>query len=297
VFEAEVHHATIDRHQLRADMHAALERGEFTLVYQPLVELSSDEVTGAEALLRWRHPVRGTIGPAAFVPLAEESGLIVPLGRWVLDEACRQAAAWQSELGRSFGISVNLSGRQVDDSALVADIAGALARAGLEPGLLTLEITESVLLQDVDAVRERLTELKRLGVQLAIDDFGTGYSSLSYLRRFPVDVLKIDRSFIAAVDTGAAEAALVRSIVSLAQILELQTVAEGIEEVGQFEALRGLGVDRGQGYLFAEPLEGDALVALLGRATAPPAVPARRPATRRRRPARTVAMGASSTRR
>jgi len=284
-FERELHHATIDRHQLRAEIHGALESGQFTLVYQPLMELGHEEITGVEALLRWRHPQRGVIPPIEFIPLAEETGLIVPLGRWVLNEACRQGQAWASSTGRPIKMSVNLSGRQVEDPALIGDVAAALASSGLDASLLTLEITESVLLRDVDAVLLQLTELKRLGVRLAIDDFGTGYSSLSYLRRFPVDVLKIDQSFIASVDSGAAEGALVRSIVSLAQILELETVAEGIEETGQLEALRALGVHEGQGHLFARPLEPAALRTFLLRNSRPhqsvAGTGAVRPSTRR----------------
>ena len=254
VFEPELHHATIDRHQLRADMHAALEAGQFTLQYQPLVRLDDEQLIGVEALLRWNHPARGLIQPIDFIPLAEESGLIVPLGRWVLYEACREAQRWTIECGRPIEMSINLSGRQVEDAQLVSDVQDALAAAGLEPGQLTLEITESVLLRDVEAVMTRLTDLKRLGVRLAIDDFGTGYSSLSYLRQLPVDILKVDRSFISAIDSGAAENALVRSIVSLAQILDLRTVAEGIEDPAQLDALRVLGVDQGQGFFFARPM-------------------------------------------
>ncbi len=263
VFEPELHSSAIDRHQLKSDLHAALERGQFSLVYQPLASLADGEITGCEALLRWEHPIRGQVPPAEFVPLAEESGLIVPLGRWVLAEACRRAASWQRELDRDIYISVNLSGRQVEDENLLDDIRRALEDAQLDPSLLMLEITESVLLREVDTVLERLTTIKRLGVRLAIDDFGTGYSSLSYLRRFPVDVLKIDRSFISAVDGGAAEVALVRSIVSLAQMLNLRTVAEGIEQAGQLETLREMGVHDGQGHLFAHPLVPEALIGLL----------------------------------
>ena len=297
VFEPEVHSATIDRHQLRADLHAALELGQFTLVYQPLIDLTSDRTMGYEALIRWRHPARGVIAPADFIPLAEETGLIVPIGRWVLNEACRQAQDWCRKAGRPIEISINLSGRQVEDQQLVEHVAGALSATGLDPQLLTLEITESLLMRDVEAVLERLTQLKGLGVRLAIDDFGTGYSSLSYLRRFPVDVLKIDQSFISAVDSGAAEGALVRSIVSLAQMLDLHTVAEGIEEAGQLEALRSLGVEQGQGYLFSRPvapLEIDRILVIQESAAQPAARSARPPVSRpSRRVASTRAAGPS----
>jgi EAL domain-containing protein (putative c-di-GMP-specific phosphodiesterase class I) len=183
--------------------------------------------------------------------------LIVPLGKWVLGEACRQATAWQQPNGAPIGIAVNLSGRQVYDVGLVDDVAAALRNAGLDASLLTLEITESVLLRDVDVVTARLRALKALGVRLAIDDFGTGYSSLGYLRQFPVDVLKIDRSFVSGVDSGSAERAVVRSIVSLSEVLGFQTVAEGIEDESQLAVLRSLGTQQGQGFLFAEPLEAD----------------------------------------
>ena len=267
VFEPELHDATIDRHQLRAEMHVSFERGEFTVAYQPLVRLDDSSIIGVEALLRWKHPTRGLIGPVEFVPLAEESGLIVELGRWVTDEACREAQAWSEQIGRPSEVSINLSARQVEDEHLVGDVEKALATSGLRPEMLTIEITESILLRDVDAVVARLTELKRLGVNLAIDDFGTGYSSLSYLRRLPVDVLKIDRSFISGIESGAAENALVRSIVSLAQLLDLRTVAEGIEDAGQLASLRQMGVDFGQGYFFARPMPVEGVTEMLSGAS------------------------------
>jgi diguanylate cyclase (GGDEF)-like protein/PAS domain S-box-containing protein len=282
MFQPELHRATIDRHQLRADLQSALERGQLSVVYQPLVRLADGDITGCEALLRWQHPIRGPVPPVEFVPLAEETGLIVTVGRWVLERACQAAAEWQTVLGRPVRISVNLSGRQIEDDSLIDDVRNAFESAGLDPGLLTLEITESILPRDVDAGLERLQALKRLGVSLAIDDFGTGYSSLSYLRRFPVDILKIDRSFISAVEDGAAEAALVRSIVSLAQILGLRTVAEGIEKTGQLLTLREMGVDEGQGHLFALPLSDVVLGPVLrGRSLTPHRTPRARSASAR----------------
>jgi diguanylate cyclase (GGDEF)-like protein/PAS domain S-box-containing protein len=285
VFQPDVHLVTIDRHQLKADMHLALEKGEFALLYQPVVELASTRVVGVEALVRWHHPRRGVVAPADFIPLAEESGLIVALGRWVLDEACRQAQAWRTA-GLSLTMSVNLSSRQIDDAGLTEDVARALRESGLEPAALTLEITESVLLRDLSVVMTRLGALKALGVRLAIDDFGTGYSSLSYLRSLPVDVLKIDRSFIAEVDSGSAERALVRSIVSLAQILGLETVAEGIEEQKQLIVLRSFGADFGQGFLFAQPLEArsvpEAISTRIGGATTRRREPTQPPSRTRR---------------
>ncbi len=295
VFQPDVHLVTIDRHQLKADMHLALENGEFLLLYQPLVDLESTTITGVEALIRWRHPRRGLVGPTEFIPLAEESGLIVPLGRWVLAEACRQGQAWQEGASRPLTMSVNLSSRQIAEAGLIEDVANALRESRLDPALLTLEITESVLLTDLDVVMARLGALKSLGVRLAIDDFGTGYSSLSYLRNLPVDILKIDRSFVAAVDSGSAERALVRSIVSLAQILGLETVAEGIEEPSQLAALRSAGAQFGQGFLFAHPLEARNVPAALARVTscARPRRRAASPAPRRDR--RTARAGVISS--
>ncbi len=263
VYESSVHDAAIGRLQLRTDLQLALERHEFALVYQPLVDLETSEILGVEALLRWRHPRRGLIGPAEFVPIAEESGLITAIGRWVLEEACRQAGTWQgAPNGRGFDLSVNLSGRQIEDPGVVDDVRRALEASGLPPQRLTLEITESVLMHDVDATIATLQRLRDLGVRLAIDDFGTGYSSLSYLRRLPVDILKIDRSFVAGVDDGPDEAALVKSIVSLGRSLRLETVAEGIEEPGQLAELRSLGTRLGQGYLFARPLDPEDITTL-----------------------------------
>ena len=199
------------------------------------------------------------------MPIAEETGLIVPIGRWVLDRACLQATAWQSARdGKGLELSVNLSGRQIDDPGLVDDVARALERSGLDSKLLTLEITESILMNDTEHTIETLTKLRLLGVRLAIDDFGTGYSSLSYLRRLPVDVLKIDRSFVSVVDAGEDEAALVRSIVSLGKSLRLETVAEGIEQPGQLAELRSLGARFGQGYYFAKPLDPNEIGELVG---------------------------------
>jgi diguanylate cyclase (GGDEF)-like protein len=276
----------VARLQLRADLQQAYELDAFTVAYQPIVILDTGEVRGFEALLRWTHPTRGPIGPADFVPLAEETGLIVEIGRWVLERACAEASRWVSPPGHApLGVSVNISGRQLEDPDLVADVARALRESGLEPGLLTLEITESVLMRDVTLTTTTLRQLRRLGVRLAIDDFGTGYSSLSYLREFPIDILKIDRSFVAALAEGRRETAVVSSIVRLARTLRLQTVAEGIELPSQLAELRSLGARLGQGYLFARPIDSDAVAALLKRTSGILAVPEplpRRTATARR---------------
>jgi diguanylate cyclase (GGDEF)-like protein/PAS domain S-box-containing protein len=263
VFEPGMHTAALTRLALKGDLERALERGEFTLVYQPIVRLAGGRLSGVEALLRWQHRDRGTVGPAEFIPVAEETGVILPLGRWVLERACAQAAAWNAISPQPVTMSVNVSGRQLQHPAFVADVAAVLGSTGLAPQLLTLELTESVLMQDAEAATTVLVELKRLGVRLAIDDFGTGYSSLNYLRRFPIDELKIDRSFVASLDDGPTHSAVVLSILRLGETLRLETVAEGIEEASQLAALRDLGADLGQGYLFARPLDANAVTDLI----------------------------------
>ena len=255
-FDPAMHAALVDRVAMETDLRLALERGEFWLAYQPIVALESHEVLGLEALVRWAHPTKGTILPAHFIPLAEETGLILDLGRWVLGEACTRTAEWNARRvdGRCFSISVNLSSRQLQAGALLSDVADALANAGLAASLLVLEITESALMQHTELTLGRLRELKALGVRLAIDDFGTGYSSLSYLQQFPVDILKIDRSFTEQLLRGGNNDALARTIISLGDLLSLRTIAAGVESAQQYARLRDLGCDYGQGYLFSRPL-------------------------------------------
>lgn len=238
---------------LQADLGEALDREELFLLYQPTLDLQSERVVGVEALIRWRHPVRGIVQPNDFIPLAEETGLIVPIGRWVLAQACRQAAVWRDE-SHSVQVSVNVSARQLDHENLLEDVQGALADSGLEPTSLTLEITETALMRDADSTAEQLRKLKALGVRIAIDDFGTGYSSLAYLSQFPVDVLKIDRTFVTGLSDSADSRALAHTLIQLGKTLGLQTLAEGIEEQAQLEVLRHEQCDLGQGYLFARPL-------------------------------------------
>jgi diguanylate cyclase (GGDEF)-like protein/PAS domain S-box-containing protein len=284
VFEPGMHAAALNRLALKGDLERALERGEFTLVYQPIVRLGGGRLSGVEALLRWQHRERGTVGPAEFIPVAEETGLILPLGRWVLEQACAQAASWNRMSAQPITMSVNVSARQLQQPAFAAEVAAVLAATGLAPGLLTLELTESVLMQDAEAATAILVDLKRLGVRLAIDDFGTGYSSLNYLRRFPIDELKIDRSFVSSLDDGPTQSAVVLSILRLSETLNLETVAEGIEEPSQLALLRELGANLGQGYLFARPMDTDAMAALiaadapLGEAAVAPGVGATPPA-------------------
>ncbi len=255
---------------LEGELHRAVERSEFEVHYQPTVELKTGRITGVEALLRWRHPARGLLPPVEFISLAEETGLIVPIGTWVLGEACRQAAIWSAHYPADppLTMAVNLSARQLQRPEVVSEVAGALAAAGLPPGRLMLEITESLLVVNAEATIKRLWALKELGVRLAVDDFGTGYSSLSYLQRFPIDVLKIDRAFVSAQGGGPEGTALARAIVEMGLSLGLTTVAEGIEEAGQATALQAQGCELGQGYLYWHPLPAGELDALLAERTA-----------------------------
>ncbi|BAL91849.1 putative diguanylate cyclase/phosphodiesterase with PAS sensor [Actinoplanes missouriensis 431] len=245
----------IERLELESDLRGALERGELRLHYQPTVDLATHEVVGFEALVRWPHPTRGMINPLDFIPIAEATGLIVPLGRWVLHEACRQAVEWSRAAGgRPLKMSVNVSVRQFDQPDLAETVAAVLADTGMAADLLCLEMTESVLMTDTEANLEQLVRLKALGLTLAIDDFGTGYSSLAYLRRFPVDTLKIDRSFVERLGVLADDTALTDTIVRLGKSLGMATVAEGIEEFGQLAALREMGCSYAQGYYFSRPV-------------------------------------------
>jgi len=272
VFESSMQTTSRDRITLEMDLADALEREQFFLVYQPTFDLRSKRVLGVEALIRWRHPTRGVLAPAAFMAIAEASTLIVPIGRWVLGEACRQTALWRQR-GHALAISVNVSARQLDDDGLVDDVREALLESGLEPSALTLEITETVLMRDAGAAAEHLRQLKEIGVRIAIDDFGVGYSSLAYLRQLPADTLKIDRSFIAGVATSSASAALIRTLVQLGRTLDIETLAEGIEDQAQLETLQRENCEQGQGFLFSRPLEVDALERFLDAArTVPGAV-------------------------
>jgi diguanylate cyclase (GGDEF)-like protein/PAS domain S-box-containing protein len=262
LFEPEMHAGVLARLELRADLQRALERGEFELHYQPIVRLTDGRVAGMEALLRWQHPERGLMAPEDFIPFTEETGLIVPIGRWVLREACRQAAAVQqmSPAGPPRYMCVNLSMKQLQHSDVFSDVQDALAESGLQAQLLTLEITESMLIDDPEVAVVKLNELRSLGVRIAMDDFGTGYSSLSYLSRFPVDLIKMDRSFLKPEATPET-ADLSSAIVALGSSLSLEVVAEGIELDEQMKRLRDLGCAFGQGFHFAHPMESGRLAA------------------------------------
>jgi diguanylate cyclase (GGDEF)-like protein len=260
VFEPRMHAAALERLVLEIDLRAAIDREEFTVAYQPIVGLEAGQIEGVEALIRWMHPTRGPIAPLDFIPLAEATGLIIPIGRAILRAACRQGAQWQTaRAGQPLTVTVNVSGRQLEDAHFVGDVEAALAESGLDPSALVLELTESTIAQEPELARERLHALKALGVRLAIDDFGTGYSSLSYLQQFPIDVLKIDKSFVDNVTRGGAHAALARTIVALAEALSVKCVAEGVEEPEQRVCLSELGCVLGQGYHFARPMSAEAL--------------------------------------
>ena len=256
LFESAMHSRVVERTALLTDLRHALERGEMEVYFQPVVELSSLEPRGFEALVRWRHAERGMIDPIEFINLAEQTGLIVTIGEFVLAEACRQLVEWdRSGIGSEhLSVSLNVSGRQLVARDLVPTVERALRTTGLAPSRLILELTESMLLDDVETSSEQLDALKQIGVRLAIDDFGTGYSSLSYLRHLPVDFLKIDRSFIEALDGARAAADLVRAIIDLGQRLHITMVAEGIETPEQAGFLTGAGCSLAQGFYFCRPL-------------------------------------------
>jgi diguanylate cyclase (GGDEF)-like protein len=265
-FRHEMHIAAHDRLELGSDLRGALGRRELFLVYQPILDLETGEVTSAEALLRWQHATRGLVPPTEFIALAEESGVIVDIGAWVLETACEQAAQWTAD-GWPIKVSVNVSARQLDDPGLLGDVRHALHRSGLDPSQLVLEITETALMRDAANAAEVLGELKASGVRVAIDDFGTGYSSLAYLQQLPADALKIDRTFIAASARSGETDPLIQTLVQLGRSLGLRTIAEGVEDAAQLERLQELGCDRGQGYLFAPPLEVAALERFLAAHT------------------------------
>jgi diguanylate cyclase (GGDEF)-like protein/PAS domain S-box-containing protein len=265
LFEPEMHQAVVERLEVEADLRLACERDELIVHYQPLVQLETGDIIGVEALVRWNHPVRGLLPPDKFIPIAEDTGLIDDIGRHVLSEACSRVRRWQIEYPEyvSLSASVNLSPQQLQDPHLIADVADALLMSGLAPADLTLEITEGAMMRDTDAALSSLEGLKALGVRLAVDDFGIGHSSLSYLQRFPIDVLKIDKSFVWEIEGSPEDSALTRAIVRLAQTLHLTAVAEGVETIGQASALRALGCEVGQGFYFARPMAAEALGELL----------------------------------
>jgi EAL domain-containing protein (putative c-di-GMP-specific phosphodiesterase class I) len=262
VFEAGMQDTVQRRMKLEMDLRVALENNEFLLVYQPTFDLRDMSPTGLEALIRWNSPTRGVVQPDDFIPLLEETGLITEIGKWVLLEACKQGAAWR-EAGYPIGMAVNVSARQLDTDAFVTDVREALSHSGLTPSALTLELTETTLMRDADETARRLTTIKGLGVRIAIDDFGTGYSSLAHLQKFPVDALKIDRSFISGLNDNQEGETLLHTLVQLGKALSIETLAEGIEQPAELTLLQGEQCDSGQGFLYARPLDVDATEAFL----------------------------------
>jgi diguanylate cyclase (GGDEF)-like protein/PAS domain S-box-containing protein len=274
VFDPEMRSAALERIELERELAGALSAGQLRLNYQPVVDLQTERVVGFEALLRWQHPTLGAVPPERFVPIAEESGEIVAIGRWVLAEATRTAARWQrAHPGWPLSMAVNVSARQLTGGTLLRHVAEALSESGLAPSALVLEVTETALVTDPAAVAERLAELRALGARLALDDFGTGYSSLSYLRQFDVDVLKIDRSFVSLLDGSPDDAAIVHGLIQLGRTLRLEVVAEGVETTAQRDRLRAEHCSLAQGYLFAAPLEAADAELVLLRQSAPPTMP------------------------
>jgi EAL domain-containing protein (putative c-di-GMP-specific phosphodiesterase class I) len=265
VFQPRMNTRVVQRLNLEADLRRAIERGEFVMHYQPEIELVSGEIVGTEALLRWRHPRLGLISPDDFIPLAEETGLIVPIGRWALEAACRQARRWQTQRGQAprLTMSVNLSARQFQQDDLADQVAHVLHRTGLDPAALKLELTETVLLKDERRAARTLEHLRGLGLRLALDDFGTGYSSLGYLHRFAVDTLKVDRSFLEGLERNETAAAIVEAITKLAHALGMDVTVEGVETAEQLAHARLIHCDRGQGYFFSRPAPAEALTRLL----------------------------------
>jgi diguanylate cyclase (GGDEF)-like protein len=251
-----------ERLALEADLRVALGSRQLHLEYQPVVNLISGAITGVEALLRWTHPTRGPVSPLTFIPVAEDTGLIGPIGQWVLDEACRQASAWNAA-GHRLRVAVNVSGRQLHDADFLSQVVSAIHSNDLDPSQLCLELTESTLMDDAARVSELLQELKDVGVDLSVDDFGTGYSSLAYLKRFPVDELKIDRCFVQNVGETGEDRTLVSAMVAMGHALGLQVVAEGIETHSQMAALMTLGCRAAQGYLFSKPQRAGQISAML----------------------------------
>jgi EAL domain-containing protein (putative c-di-GMP-specific phosphodiesterase class I) len=263
-FDRGLQEASVSRLEIEQDLYEALERGEFELFYQPLVRISSGEIFSFEALLRWRSPTRGLVSPDDFIPLAEQTGLIVPIGAWVLCEALRQISEWRDQFGRGITVSVNVSAQQTARTDFPDEIAARLAEAKLPPSALIVEVTESILAQDVAVAH--LETVRRTGVRVAVDDFGTGFSSLSYLQRLPVDELKIDKLFVDQIGRDKLATGMMRIIIQLGHLLGLDVVAEGVETERQWLELEALGCDAAQGYWMSKPVPAAAAVLLLGTA-------------------------------
>jgi EAL domain-containing protein (putative c-di-GMP-specific phosphodiesterase class I) len=267
-FKPEMNVRAIERQYLENSLRHALERNEFELHYQPKINLETKAMMGVEALIRWRHPHRGLVPPNQFIPIAEECGFIVPIGRWVLREACRQTKAWQNAGLTPLRVAVNISSVELRAKDFVAGVGAILAETGLDPSCLELELTETFLMQDSNSTGVVLQGLKEMGVQLALDDFGTGYSSLSFLKRFPIDTVKIDQSFVRDVTTDADDASIVSAVISMAGSLHMRVVAEGVETGEQLAFLQERGCAFGQGYYFSRPMIADEFSQLLEKKAA-----------------------------
>jgi EAL domain-containing protein (putative c-di-GMP-specific phosphodiesterase class I) len=273
-FDQEMNKDSFERLKVRNGLRQAIERNEFVLYYQPQIDLNTNRIFGAEALVRWQSPEMGLMAPGRFISVAEESGLIVPIGAWVIKEACRQVAAWRKTGLPELTVAVNLSALQFLQGDLEKTVKEALDASGLEPRCLELELTESILIQDTEAILATVKRLAALGVQLSIDDFGTGYSSMSYLKRFSVDKLKIDQSFVRDLATDPDDAAIVRAIIQMAQGMGLKTIAEGVETEEILQLLRGLHCDEAQGYYFARPMAAADFVVHMSHQQVPANTPA-----------------------
>jgi EAL domain-containing protein (putative c-di-GMP-specific phosphodiesterase class I) len=265
LFDRDLRTRAVNIMKIESDLRGAVEREELRVFYQPIISLDTGRLAGFEALMRWQHPERGLVSPAEFIPVAEDTGLIVPMTIWILRAACTQLSRWrwQSPSNRSLLVSVNLSGRHFTEPDLVQQVSQIVQETGLEPHCLKLEITESAVMENANATARILTELRNLGVQLSIDDFGTGYSSLSYLHQFPIDTLKIDRSFVMRIGKSGENSEIVQTIITLAKNLEMEVIAEGVETVEQIEQLRKLGCRYGQGFYFSKPLPSEEIEKLM----------------------------------
>ncbi|HEY7946146.1 MAG TPA: GGDEF domain-containing phosphodiesterase, partial [Acidimicrobiales bacterium] len=262
VFDSEMRFTAASRLSIEAGLHRAVERNELVLHYQPAIRLADGALVGVEALARWQRPGHGIVAPAEFIPIAEQTGLIIPIGAWVLEEACRQGAEWRRQFnGEGPRVAVNVSALQLTQTGFPGRVGAVLLRTGLPASALCLELTESVLIDDAGSARAALTELRAQGVAVALDDFGTGYASLGYLQQYPVDELKVDRSFVSQLGPNVARGAIVRSVVDLAHSLGMSVVAEGVETLDQLVALRRMGCDTAQGYYFSEPVPAPELTA------------------------------------